>query len=118
MSSLRSLTVTPGNPKAPPGSGDRAGPVEGSDFPILKGETNVENDLFEWSGWDLISDTILQFYGCKLKVSIGRFTVGETVPIIVVNFETGVLQLHGKARAGFSKDTLLSEHKVRLVLAD
>jgi len=83
----------------------------------------VERDLFDWSGWDLVTDTILQFYGCVLKVPIGAFGVGDMVPIIVVDFENGILQLIGKGRAnaaGLSNGAgeLLSEHKVRLVLAD
>lgn len=74
----------------------------------------MEHDLFEWSAWDQMDDTLLQFYGCTLKVPIGRFNIGEMVPIIIVNFETGVLQLLEKGQCGNS--ALISEHKVRMVL--
>jgi len=79
----------------------------------------MESDLFEWSAWDVVSDTILQFYGCVLKVPIGRFKIGDTIPIIVVDFETGVLQLYDSQHAGrFEEKSLISEHKVRMVLVD
>jgi hypothetical protein len=109
---MRITNGTPDNPacRASPGCGGRAGYGKR----IAMGVTIMESDLFEWSAWDVVSDTILQFYGCVLKVPIGRFKTGDTVPVIVVDFETGVLQLYDSQRAGH----LLAEHKVRMVLAD
>lgn len=72
----------------------------------------MERDLFEWSAWDLVNDTMLQFYGCTLKVSIGEFKVGDLVPVILVDFENGILQVLDREK------TLSSEHKVRMVLAN
>lgn len=78
----------------------------------------MEENLFEWSAWDYIDDAILQFYGCVLKEPIGKFKPGDTVPIIVVDFENGVLQLLEKGRAVLDEQELISEHKVRMVIAD
>jgi hypothetical protein len=77
----------------------------------------METDLFTWSSWDLVTDTCLQFYGCMLKVPIGRFNIGETVPIIIVDFEHGFIQLLDKGKAS-APGALFSEHKVRMVLND
>jgi len=76
----------------------------------------MESDLFEWAGWNLVTDTILQFYGCILKVPIYPFNSGEMVPIIRLNFETGALQLYDKGHVSCSDVSLISEHKVRLTL--
>jgi len=82
----------------------------------------MEKNLFDWSAWDLLGDTLLQFYGCKLKVPIGEFKVGDTVPIILVDFEHGTIQLLEKGRAegrcGTGGSSLISEHKVRMVLTN
>ncbi len=67
----------------------------------------METALFDWSVWDCVEDTLLQFYGCTLKVPIGSRKVGDLVSIIVVDFEHGILQVFDKER------DLLSEHKVR-----
>lgn len=72
----------------------------------------METALFEWCAWDLMCDTILKFYGCTLKVSIGSFKAGDLVPRIYVDFEHGVLKICDK------DEKLLSEHKVRMVLDD
>lgn len=77
----------------------------------------MEKNLFDWAAWDLVSDTLLQFYGCVLLVPIGKFKVGDVVPVIVVDFENGILQLcsgGGRACSG----ELISEHKVQMVIAD
>jgi len=76
----------------------------------------MEKDLFDWSGWDFLDDALLQFYGCVLKVPIGEFKVGDTVHMILVNFETGDLQLLSAGRAG--EGELISEHKVRMVIVN
>lgn len=83
----------------------------------------MEKDLFDWAAWDLVSDTLLQFYGCVLHVPIGEFEAGDVVPSILVNFETGDLQLFGKgvSKRGLrvaGESNLLSEHKVRMVLVN
>jgi len=74
----------------------------------------MEENLFDWSGWDFLNETLLQFFGCVLKVPIGRFGVGDTVPMILLNFEAGDLELRGAGRAG--EGELISAHKVRMVL--
>lgn len=76
----------------------------------------MERDLFDWSGWDLLDDALLQFYGCVLKVPIREFKVGDTVPSIIVNFESGTLSLYDAGRVG--KSELISDHKVRMVLVN
>jgi len=70
----------------------------------------MERDLFEWCGWDLLGDTLLQFYGCTLKKPIGAFKVGTLIPLIVVDFENGVLQVLSKEKE------LLSEYRIKIVL--
>lgn len=76
----------------------------------------MERTLFDWCGWDELDSGTLQFTGCTLKVPIGRFNIGELVPVIVISFEAGVLQLLEKSRRG--SGALISEHKVRMVIND
>lgn len=87
---------------------------------VTQREKKMEHDLFDWCGWDLVSDTILQFFGCTLKKPIGVFKVGDLVPCIVVDFETGILQVldagRGKKGTGIDFASLLSEHQVKMVL--
>lgn len=72
----------------------------------------MERVLFDWCGWDGLDPGVLQFTGCTLKVPIGRFNIGEFVPVIVVDFEHGNIQLIAK------DGTLISEHTIRLALDD
>ena len=72
----------------------------------------MERTLFDWCGWDELDPGMLQFTGWTLKVPIGTFKVGELVPIIIVCFDAGTIQLVGKG------GDLLSEHNIRLVLTD
>jgi hypothetical protein len=72
----------------------------------------MERTLFDWCGWDQQDVGVLQFTGCTLKVPIGQFKAGALVPVIVVNFETGNLQLVTK------NGDLISQHNIRLALND
>lgn len=70
----------------------------------------MERALFDWCGWDEQDPGVLQFTGCTLKVPIGTFGIGELVPVIIVSFEAGILQL-------ITKDgSLISQHNIRLTL--
>lgn len=70
----------------------------------------MERTLFDWCGWDELDPGVLQFTGCTLKVPIGTFAAGELVPVIVVSFEDGILQLDNK------DGSLISQHNIRLTL--
>ena len=72
----------------------------------------MEQTLFDWCGWDQLDDGVLQFTGCTLKVPIGTFKAGELVPVIVVSFDSGILQL-------ICKDgKLISQHNIHLAFND
>jgi len=70
----------------------------------------MERTLFDWCGWDQLDIGVLQFTDCTLKVPVGRFNIGELVPVIVVSFEDGLIQLIN------SDGTPISEHNIRLVI--
>jgi hypothetical protein len=70
----------------------------------------MERTLFDWCHWDQLDAGVLQFIGCTLKVPIGTFAAGELVPVIVVSFEAGDMQLIAK------DGSLISEHNIRLTL--
>ena len=76
----------------------------------------MERNLFDWSAWDLVTNTLLQFYGCVLKVPVGSFEAGDKVPVIIIDFKAGILQLYEKGQCG--SGALISEHTVRMVLND
>ncbi len=70
----------------------------------------MERKLFDWCGWDQPDVGTFKFTGCTLKVPIGAFKVGELVPVILVNFDGGRIQLLAK------DGNLLSEHTIHLTL--
>lgn len=72
----------------------------------------MERELFDWCEWDSLDTGVLQFTGCTLKVPIGQFKTGELVPVIIVSFEAGILQLVAKDGA------LISQHNIHLALND
>lgn len=51
----------------------------------------MENQLFDWESFDIIDEGVFQFYNCTLKVQVGGFQVGTSVPIAYVNYQEGLL---------------------------
>jgi hypothetical protein len=79
----------------------------------------ITDTLFDWDRWDIVSDEILTFHDCELKVPIGPIEAGEVVETILVDFEHGYIQLHGDPECtGIRGNDLIHEQKVRLALVD
>ena len=71
----------------------------------------MERELFDWCAWDEVGGPgFLEFHGCALRVPIGNAEAGDLIPVILIDFDHGSLQLCGKERQ------LISEHKVCLAL--
>ncbi len=71
----------------------------------------METDLFSWENWDELSDGASQYYNCTLEMNIGEFLAGDTIPIIVLDYESGVLEFFDNNNKSISK------HNLKLVLA-
>lgn len=51
----------------------------------------METKLFSWDGWDEVDCMAIMFYNCVLKVQIGNYPVGYTLPCISIDFNKGEL---------------------------
>ncbi len=71
----------------------------------------METDLFSWEEWDEVDGTMNQYYNCTLEINIGDFLAGKTIPVIVLDYASGTLELVDK------DNKLISKHNLKLVLA-
>lgn len=79
----------------------------------------ITDTLFDWKNWDMVTDDILTFHRCELKVPIGPFKAGEVVETILIDFEHGYIQLYNDPECtGIRGNDLIHEQKVRLALVD
>lgn len=53
----------------------------------------VAKQLFDWEGWEPLSDDLVQFTDVTTKVPFGDIPVGEKFEWAIVSFEHGFVQL-------------------------
>jgi hypothetical protein len=56
----------------------------------------MENQLFDWEGWDQQDTMAFTFYRPTLKVDIGPFKAGQTLSVANINYERGWLQVQAE----------------------
>jgi hypothetical protein len=89
------------------------------DTPDRSNAMEITDTLFDWVSWDVVSDEILTFHNCTLKVPIGPFKAGDVVPTILIDFEHGYIQLiRDPAYTEVRGNDLIHEQKIRLALVD
>lgn len=54
----------------------------------------MEQDLFEWDGWDQVGDTAKCFYKPILKVKVGNFEIGTQFASAIIDDCDGVLSFY------------------------
>lgn len=53
----------------------------------------MENQLFEWKGWDEIDTMAFYFYDCTLKKQVGKFKAGNHFDSIAMMYDKAIIQL-------------------------
>lgn len=67
----------------------------------------MERQLFDYDGYDMVSDMVFVFYDCVLKININDFKIGDRVSIANLDFESGTLELCDSSGEVFSKHELV-----------
>lgn len=58
----------------------------------------MENQLFDWNGWDQQDTMGFTFYNVVLKIKIGDFEPGTKFEVADISYEHGYLQLFNEEK--------------------
>lgn len=54
----------------------------------------MEKELFGYGEVDPVTDMVVNFYTCKLKVPFGNLPIGAEFKTICIDFEHGFIEIH------------------------
>jgi len=52
----------------------------------------IEQELFDWEGWDPVDELVIQVYKVKLKQDLGPLKAGQTFVCATLDFQRSVLE--------------------------
>lgn len=58
---------------------------------ILSERKSLDSILFDWEGWDKLSEMSTVFYDCTLKIKLGEFKPGESFYSIILDLERSLI---------------------------